>query len=48
VRLALDLLGARKELFEEGAGKLLALDHMPHSGRDGHEKTSFLDSQIQT
>src|SRR6266571_1697013 len=36
VRLPLDLLRAREELFEERPTELLTLDHVAHLGRDCH------------
>ena len=48
VRLALDLLGTREQLLEEGPTELLALDYMPESRRNSHEKISFPGSQART
>jgi hypothetical protein len=36
--LALHLVGAREELFEEGPGKLLAFDDVPQSRTYGHQR----------
>src|ERR1700719_3264221 len=48
VRLTLDLVGPREEVFEKRARELLALDHVPESASDGHQKTSFPVSLYRT
>ena len=46
--LALDLVSARDQVFEQGARELLTLDHVVQPRRDGHEKISFPGSLART
>ena len=48
VGLALDLVGPREKVFEDGTRELLTLDYVLQPGRDGHEKISFPGSLSRT
>ena len=48
VGIVAHLVGAHEDLVEELTGELLRLDDMSQAGADGHEKTSFPDSQDRT
>ena len=48
VGFALDLFGAREQVFEDGSRELLTLDYVPQPGRDGHKKISFPGSLSRT